>query len=103
MANFEKVKQHYVNGIDLFILGQKQKEEKKTINGVTSMQDGQGNYRKALLLLELGTGIIKKLSRHSGQERETQKSLPAVWEQEFRAFPLENILEQELPLCLIHR
>ena len=46
----------------------------------------------------MGTGTTKRLSRHSGQERENKKTLPAVWEREFNAFLLENIREQEFPL-----
>ena len=63
-----------------------------------AMRDGNGNYQKAFPLFGTGTGITKKLSRYSGQERKTQKYLPAVWEREFKAFPLGNIRERELPL-----
>ena len=71
---------------------------KKQIDCVPAIWDGNGNYQKAFPLFGKGTGITKKLSRYLGQERETQKSLPAVWEREFKAFSLGDILEQEFPL-----
>ena len=61
------------------------------------MREGNGKYQKAFT--QFGTdGITKKLSRYSGRERETQKSLPAILEREFKAFPLGNIREREFPL-----
>ena len=66
------------------------------------MQDGNGNYQKAFPLFGMGTGITKKLSHYLGRERETPKSLPAVLEREFKAFPLGNIREQEFPLMPGH-
>ena len=58
---------------------------------VPGMRDGNGNYQKAFPLYGMGTEIAKKLSRYLRRESETQKSLPAVWEQEIKAFPLGNI------------
>ena len=64
------------------------------------MQDGNENYQKGFPLSGMGTEITKKPSHYLGRERETQKSLPAVWEREFMAFPLGNIWEREFPLML---
>ena len=62
------------------------------------MRDGIGNYQKAFPLFGTETGIIKMLSRYSGWEWETKTILPAVREQEFKAFPLGNLREREFPL-----
>ena len=62
------------------------------------MRDGNRNYQKASPLFGKKMGITKKLLRYSGRERETQKSLPAFRESEFKAFPLGNIQEREFPL-----
>ena len=64
---------------------------KNQINCVPAMRDGNGNNQKVFPLFGTGTGITKKLSRYFGRERETPKSLPAVWELEFKSFPLGNI------------
>ena len=45
-----------------------------------------------------GNRNTKKISCYSGRARETQTSLLAVWEWEFKAFPLGNIWEWEFPL-----
>ena len=49
-------------------------------------------------LFGTGRGISKNLSHYLEQERETQKSVPAVWELKFKAFLLGNIREREFPL-----
>ena len=71
---------------------------KNQINCVPAMRDGNGNYQKTFPIFRMGTGITKKLSRYLGRERETQKSLPAVQEREFKAFPLGNIRDRKFPL-----
>ena len=49
-----------------------------------AIRDWNGNYQKYLPLFGTGTG--------------NPKTLPAVWEREFKAFPLGNIREREFPL-----
>ena len=71
---------------------------KKLKNCVPDMPDGNENYQEAFPLFGKGTGFTKKLSHYSGREQETQKSLPAVQDREFKAFLLGNIREREFPL-----
>ena len=53
---------------------------------------------KTVLLYKTGAGITKRLSRYSGQKRETQKSFPSICEREFKAFQFQNMQEREFPL-----
>ena len=62
------------------------------------MRVGNGNYQKVFPLFGKGTAITKKLSRSSVQEQQTPKSLMALWEWEFKTFPLGNIQEHEFLL-----
>ena len=79
------------------------------------MHFGMGTGKTKQIVFPLfgtGMGITKKLSRYSGREWELpksfpaiwdgngnpQKKIPAVWEREFKAFPLENIREREFLL-----
>ena len=62
------------------------------------MHDWNGNYQKEFRLFGTGMGINKNPSRYLGWDRETQKSLPAVREWKFKAFPLVNLQEREFPL-----
>ena len=57
---------------------------KNQINCVPAIRDGNGNYQKSIPLFGTGTGNLKKI--------------PAVWQREFKAFPLGNIREREFPL-----
>ena len=93
--DFKKVKHRHIYGIDLSILDGNRKNQ---INCVPAMPDGNGNYQKEFRLFGTGMGINKNPSRYLERDRETQKSLPAVREWEFKAFPLINLQEREFPL-----
>ena len=69
---------HYQNG----------NMKKKTMNGVPAIGAGNGKYKKSFP--PFGTGIGNP------------KWFPAVWEREFKAYPLGNTREREFPLMPVN-
>ena len=82
--------------MNLSISGRLRKKTKKSC--VPAIWAENGNYYKALLQLNTGTGNTKKFSCYSGRGRETPETLPAVREREFKAFLLGTIQEREFTL-----